>query len=824
VVLLSVSGLLASIYLHRVYSPETTPATTPTGTLETTTPTTPTGETATVTPPATPTVTFPTETTVSTQTIPIDNQPPIIEGLEFRERVERGWLQSIVICVRESNPGEYVVLTINGMEIRIPLKEVRGEVACYSTSFNPSEYFGGEGVVSGEIVLVDKYGNSNSQNIRFLVNLETPRIVSVKVDRLDLGKYQVKAGVVDENLQNVYIVVDGVKIPLTKDNGEFKTLLETLKDLNFVLYAEDKYSMTSSYQGKIEFSKDNPNVAYALGKGLDVKYISLIAPLDNDRFQDVNERQFVDLIIENNKLLTIPTYFRYLKERASDGIITYDELTYSNNFSILVKGLYDLIYKLQWYRDPFKPYVRDPIKTTDYSSNLGLRLGFDRELAKDATIKAIGYYGIAVIDKNLPEEFQAISLLTRATQIDKYGDKLVDFSPIVFHSVDGNDFVLNPDVGRETWMLAKHMKLIRDSGFDILSHPEMFEGLNGKVIANAYSIFDAKYGINYAEKILNGRILEPTDNDVWDLIMLQWNLYSNKAPQLGGENKLYNRDFPWYDSDNLDFLYKDPNTRRQALLFLFHLDNGTFDTDKMKTVVGVEGARTALIKAEKEYEAISRLYPDGKIILRTGISADPRAVYYAWVNDRGFNGLWNTHIQFLGMDPQTLLDIIRNYPYEYWSDPQKYVENFKGVDQYITKNWKYWDLVKFAMGYERWRNSYVPNMSAEELGINYTIPQTLKAFGFPTYWVRIEPTPIGAANYEWVVSLPDYIANKLKSEFNDKITIGPANGFGLYLCKDGLIKDGISEILGFSGGTGLLADKKPSIGLGWNFKFYLLKK
>jgi len=151
------------------------------------------------------------------------------------------------------------------------------------------------------------------------------------------------------------------------------------------------------------------------------------------------------------------------------------------------------------------------------------------------------------------------------------------------------------------------------------------------------------------------------------------------------------------------------------------------------------------------------------------------------------------------------------------------IENLNGVDQYITKNWKYWDLVKFVMGYERWKYTTVPNM-IERHTINYAIPQTLKAFGFPTYFGEIEPTPEGAAPYEWVVSLPDYIANKLKSEFNDKIIIGPANGFGLYLCKDGLIKDGISEIFGFSGGTGLLADKEPSLGLGWNFKFYLFRK
>ncbi|MCS7367687.1 MAG: hypothetical protein NDF52_07400, partial [archaeon YNP-WB-062] len=650
--------------------------------------------------------------------------------------------------------------------------------------------------------------------------------------------------------------------------------------------------------------KPNPNVKYALDLGLE-KYIDVVKPLDNDGVQDSNEKQFVELMASSREALDVPTFINYLREKASDGRITREELEYSSNFAGLVKGIYSEIYKAKnLYENNTQFRITDPLKTIDYSTSLGLRLGFDRELAKDATAKAIGYYGIAVVDRELPEDFNEISLLTKATQIDKYGDKLIDFSPIVFYSVDGNNFVLTPDAGRETWMLAKHLKLIMESGFNILEHPEMFEGLNGKIIANTYSIFDAKYGVNYAEQTLNRRTLKPIDNDVWDLITLQWSLYSNKAPQLGGENKLYNRDFPWYDSDKLDTLYRDPNTRRQALFFLFYIDNGTFDMERARkfhsltstlprevstdlyellmwqrtvpnpcyqpiypnytahsmddilkwidlvtyekklidentaeklknevktlpphfTPVGVEGAKTALIQAEKEYEAISKLYPNGKVILPyTRIPADPRAVYYDWVNDRGFHGLWNTHIQFLGMDPQTLLDINRNSPYEYWGNPQKYVENHNGVDQYITKNWKYWDLVKFAMGYERWNKTNFPGMY-ERYTINYTIPQTLKAFGFPDYWVRIEPTPEGAANYEWVASLPDYIANKLKSEFNDKVIIGPANGFGLYLCKEGMIKDGISEIFGFGGGTGLLADKQPSLGLGSNFRFYFLKK
>jgi hypothetical protein len=637
--------------------------------------------------------------------------------------------------------------------------------------------------------------------------------------------------------------------------------------------------------------KPNPNVKYAFDLGLE-KYIDIVKPLDNDEAQDSNEKQFIELMASSREALDVPTFINYLKDKTSDGRITREELEYSSNFASLVKGIYSEIYKAKnLYENNTQFKITDPLKTIYYSTSLGLRLGFDRELAKDATAKAIGYYGIAVVDRELPEDFNEISLLTKATQIDKYGDKLVDFSPIVFYSVDGNNFVLTPDAGRETWMLARHLKLIMESGFNILEHPEMFEGLNGKIIANAYSIFDAKYGVNYAEQTLNRRTLKPVDNDVWDLITLQWSLYSNKAPQLGGGDKLYNRDFPWYDSDKLDTLYRDPNTRRQALFFLFYIDNGTFDMERARkfhsltltlprevstdlyellmwqrtapgtyyqpiypnytahsiddilkwidlvtyekklidentaeklknevktlppklTPVGVEGAKTALIQAEKEYEAISKLYPDGKI----GIwNEDPRNFYYGWLVDRQNHGLSNTVYQYIGIKLG-----------EYRNDDEfiQLVNQRNAIDQYITKNWEYWDLVKFAMGYERWNEVNFAGM-IERHTINYGIPQTLKAFGFPVYWVRIEPNPPGSANYEWVVSLPDYVASKLKSEFNDEIAIGPANGFGLYLCIDGLIKDGLKEIFGFSGGTGLLADKWPSYGLGSNFRFYFFLK
>jgi len=231
--------------------------------------------------------------------------------------------------------------------------------------------------------------------------------------------------------------------------------------------------------------------------------------------QDHNERQFVDLLLNNTKILSISTFLKYVGGGAYDDRISDEKLKYSSNFAIFVRGVYDVIND-----NRYNAKVNNSIKTANHSSDLGLRLGFDEEVAREATIKAIGYYGIAVIDRKLPENFNEIYLLTKATQIEKYGDKLVNFSPIVFPYTNKINFILLPDVGREIWLLAKHLKLIRDSGFDILNHPEMFEALNVKVIASAYLIFDAPYGIASAERFISGRELKPTDSEVLDLIML----------------------------------------------------------------------------------------------------------------------------------------------------------------------------------------------------------------------------------------------------------------------------------------------------------------
>jgi hypothetical protein len=832
-----------------------------------------------------------------------DVEPPSVERLELLERVGKGGVQRILVCVREGNPSGSATLQLNGTIVEIPLTERSGDLACYASTFNISTFFAGEGRVAGKLVVRDTRGNTATADVSFYVNLEAPKIVSVELQRVDFGRYEVSARIEDENLREVFILVGERSIPLAPSGGLYRAVLEVLNDTDFTLRAVDRFNLSSSYRGRIEFSRDNPNAAYALGRGLNLSLVSLILPLDSDREQDANEKQFIDLIVEYRSMLAVPAFSNYLWRVVSDGSVSSEELERARNFAQLVVEIYETVLsEKSLYESYVWGYMRvkDPVRTADYSSNLALKLGLDRSKTSKAVAKALAYYGIAVVDRGLPENLEELAMLIEAVGIEGYGSKLVDFTPITFHSTEG-DFAYVIDSGRDAWMLAKHLKIINDTGFNILKHPEMFEGLNGKIIANAYSLFDAEYGINYAEQFISGRKLRPTDNDVWDLIMLQWSLYSNKAPQLGGGGKLYNRDFPWYDSDKLDALYQDDNTRRQALFFLFYLDNGAFDIEAAKRfellvnplprevqgdlyelisdsrsqsgiipgyrinslndllkwidlvtyekklideqtasklkkeiatipfgfiVTGLKGAKTALIQAEKEYyEAITKLYPDGKVILPyTRIPADPRAEYYGWINDRGFNGLWNTHIQFLGMDPQTLLDIRRNSPDEYWGNPQKYVENFDGVDQYITKNWKYWDLVKFAMGYTRWK--HVKGLL--EIHVDTLInPKVLRAFGFPVYLVHIEPTPVGAAASEWAVSLPDYVANKLRGEFNDTIIVGPANGFGLYLCKDGILRDGIKELFGFVGGTSLY--RKGEIvwanwGLTSNIRFYFTRK
>ena len=222
----------------------------------------------------------------------------------------------------------------------------------------------------------------------------------------------------------------------------------------------------------------------------------------------------------------------------------------------------------------------------------------------------------------------------------------------------------------------------------------MFLGLNGKIIANSYSIFDNPYGINYYEKNLTA-----SDKRILDLILLQWNLYSQFAPQLGGEDKLYNRDFPWYNSTELTKLYPDKNELRIALFKLFYLPAATFSIKDDKVVTGIEGARIDLLQSYDEYKKIVSLYPNGTI---GRWNEDPRVFYKGWLADRFNHGLSNTVGEYVGFDNATIQYFVDKIDWDEIEFQNKIDQSY-GLDQFLTKNWKHWDLVKFIVGYERWR-------------------------------------------------------------------------------------------------------------------------
>lgn len=340
----------------------------------------------------------------------------------------------------------------------------------------------------------------------------------------------------------------------------------------------------------------------------------------------------------------------------------------------------------------------------------------------------------------------------------------------------------------------KELKAIKESGFDIEKHPEMFLGLNGKIITNDWCIFDNPYGIGYIEKNLT-----VSDPRVLDLMMLQWRLYSQFAPQMNGSNLLYNRDFPWYDSYELTKTYQDTNQLRTALFELFYLPSSTFSIKDQKKVFGIEAVRTGLQQAYEEYKTIADLYPNGKVQTKYLGLRSPKFFYYDWLDDRWHHGLNNTVSQFVdGWNDSN----VRHGPDTITYD---WINQSYGFDQFLTKNWKYWDIVKFIVGYERWN----PEAGLEAYGISYTMPAVLRMAGFPVNHINIEPTPLGASSGEPAVGLPLYIAESMKKEFpNSHILFGPGDTFGLYSSGDGLIKDGIKEVYVLLGDENIYLMKK----------------
>jgi len=478
-------------------------------------------------------------------------------------------------------------------------------------------------------------------------------------------------------------------------------------------------------------NKPNPNVAYALKRGLPEKYLNLVKPLDSDGVMQSEEESFNKLLINNKNFLTIPTLFGYLESKSADGKITKEELVSSDNFIFLVRELFGVINNEERAKD--KP------RDIDYAAQLGLRLGFDAERATEATAIAIGEYAVAVKDEGLPEEFKGLELLTKGTQDKTYGADLVDFSPIkieVNYSynpkinewkghwkyVDKASGLINPnnsmmkdlfkwrklfkwekpltvyyviksdDVPRDVWAIAKHLA----SRPQILEKSSSFLALNIKVQQNMWEI--SEYG-------------NPTDEKVWrEIILPQWDYYWNGAK----EGKIFV--LAWDDSKKLVNELGSRKDAKIALMKLWRLLpswKGVGDLDEFKKHgkfvyhKGLDGMKYMVDNLQRVYCEVIKEYPNGFYINPlTGFKYDWTHDYYGWIGDRGEHGLKNATTQFLGYDRKTA-NILTDYTISPAVDQDgvlrldKYVISHypNAINSYLSKYWEPWQLIKFIMGY-----------------------------------------------------------------------------------------------------------------------------
>jgi hypothetical protein len=434
----------------------------------------------------------------------------------------------------------------------------------------------------------------------------------------------------------------------------------------------------------------------------------------------------------------------------------------------------------------FDKSVKDKYKQTEDASNLILELNLADKNLYSQTIHAIGnltnaFNSLPSLDRN------TIWLLTNATQNPVYGKNIVDFEPIVIEDAAGTVHVFkSSDVARDTWMIAylfKERPALAEQG-------KKFEWINRMIQQVAWDIFDDIYGPNgeWVEptcgKEHSPEYLKPADGKVWEVI-LGFHDYMDALPSKLQKDKIPIV-FPYWDSDLLKQVIADKTNRTIALFYLADLPPFTFNPNTKQFVTGIEGMKLFVKQLSIEYEKIKEAYPDEKVYA-WGKERDIRALYYSWLDDRYHHGLSNTVDQFVGGWEDNKF----HNPY----GNMEWLQSKNGIDQFLTNNWKPWDLIKFIYAYERYNDEWIE----EWIMYRYGLPIAFKAFGIPhgaphetwlpgivadSYKLREVPPA------EWSVTLPDYVVSNLKSKFPDTV-IGYGNYFGLYSCKDGLIKDGL---------------------------------
>jgi len=686
-----------------------------------------------------------------------DHQPPEVENLDYKKIVRKGEQQQITVTVKEKNPANSLKLELNGSSLEVPLiKNFGNGTIVYSTSFDPSKISSREGYLAGTLILKDASGNEARSQVKFLANLKEPEIGDLRIDRVSLGNYKISAQIADDSAFNAFLqFLNGTKIPLTKTDGRYAANVSTLTDLDFMLKAVDAYNMSSSIQGTIKIT------------GRDK--FEMWLPADFNKDLSLSLYDYSSLLRE---------LFEQKKFDVMDRILKVAQL----NGSAVPKNLaYQVLDQIE--RDK---RVSDKVATASTSFDLLAALGISN-LNNKASIYIPGNYSLAIF-QGLPKHQNAD--LTRLFIASESCPDIVDFEPITIKDVRGQAIVIqSSNLPREYWMIAEFLS----KRPEIASQAQKFEWINRMIQQIAWDIFDNEYGPGYFDH----KTWRPTNKEVWEVI-LGFHDYMDALPaklERDGIGVI----FPYHDSSLLRSYIADKTNRTIALLYLadlpakcFNITNytlkkaeawklyeqGKIDRQTLGKLLdeaykeslgsGMEGGTKLFIKLlPKEYEEIVNAITDPTIITKPAFSGTKsdwaNLRYQQWLNDRAGWGL----------------------PYT--------VEQFKQIDQFLTKNWKHWDLVKFIYGYE----SFKPDWSGEWEMYAYGLPVAYTALGIPLGQMGIRGTSGnlgGPSNYSHgefaIYGIPQDVIDKLINQRElGRIAIAYGNGVSMLSGIDGVEKD-----------------------------------
>ncbi|MEM2998182.1 MAG: hypothetical protein QW542_04460, partial [Thermoproteota archaeon] len=338
------------------------------------------------------------------------------------------------------------------------------------------------------------------------------------------------------------------------------------------------------------------------------------------------------------------------------------------------------------------------------------------------SICILGNYSQALA-QGLPEHSAAD--IKRLIDASESCDDIVDFEPVIIRDVTGNEIrIESKNLARDYWIVCEFLK----NRPEIASQPKKFEWINRMMQQVAWDIFDDEYGPSFYDK----KTYKPTDSEVWQVI-LGFHDYMDSLPaklEKDGIGVI----FPYHDSNLLGSYIADKTNRTVALLYLAEIPAKTVDKTTKQVISGINAMKKFVEQLEEERDIIISLNKQAKIdesavyecdfpisydkykSLIKVISGVPSEDYllarwygWQWEGDRYFHGLPNT------------------------------VNQFRNIDQFLTNNWKLWDLIKFIYGYERWGGTWGPTIGEWEM-YAYTLPLAYKSFGTPLGQMGIKGT------------------------------------------------------------------------------------